>query len=126
MNGSQKVAQRYLEKVGASVKAIPLDRSTRNRIAKAFTRAGLDGNGKFRKPQEGYSRALDLLRDFDIEMDDVPSSHLFNGDSGRLSIHLAFTNLEDAFSPTPIKNAMLVITFYQRDKNNFEVLAYIS
>jgi len=115
-----------MEKIGASVKAVSLDRSTRNRIAKQFKRVGLDGNGKFRKPQDGYSRALGILSDFDIEMDDVPSSHLFNGDQGRLSIHLAFTNQEDSFSPIPIRNAMLVITFYKRMKDNFEVLAYIS
>ena len=126
MSGPKKVAQRYLEKIGASVKPVSLDRSTRNRIAKQFKRVGLDGNGGFRKPQEGYSRALDILRDYDIEMDQVPSSHLFNGDKGRVAIDIAFTNHSDLFSPTPIRNAMLVVTFYKRGKDNFEVLAYVS
>lgn len=102
-----------------------LTRATRNKIATRFGKEGLDGNGRFRKPQHGYMIAIEILREFGVEMDTVVSSHVFNGSEGGTRIHLAFTNREDPFSPTPIKNSLLILTFHDLGAS-FEVLCYMS
>ena len=95
-----------------------LDNKLRRPIANAFKAAGLDGNGRFRKAQEGYSKA--------IEMDEIVSSHHFNQDSGNFTIRLAYSNPEDSFSPIPISNSMLALSFHKMETGLFEVLAYLS
>jgi len=110
----------------AKVRGKLLDRKLKNLIAHAFKFEGLDGNKFFRKAQDGYSKALGVLQDYGIEMDEVVSSHLFNPPEGRISINLAWTNKEDMFSPESIPNSMLVVTFHQMESGKFEVIAYLS
>lgn len=122
-----RLALRYLgSRIRQAKRGVKLDQRVKTKIIRAFNKAGLDGNGRFRKPQQGYSKAVDILGDFDIEIDDIPSSHLFNRDEGSLTVHVAFTNPKDSFSPVPIDNSMLAITYYKRARDNFEVLAYMS
>ena len=103
-----------------------LDNKLRRPIAAAFKMEGLDGNGRFRKAQHGYMRAIEVLHDYGIEMDQIVSSHHFNQDSGNFTIRLAYSNPEDPFSPTSITNSMLALSFHKMETGKFEVLAYLS
>lgn len=97
----------------------------RNKIAKDFKKAGLDGNGRFRKPEEGYSKAVDIISKYGLELDGIPDSHRFRGDKGSVTVDLAWSNKEDPFSPTSI-NSMLAVSFYKLEDDKFEVLTYIT
>lgn len=107
----------------------------RNKINARFAgRAeGLDGNKSWPKAEHGYAHALDVLRDYKIELDGVVNSMSFKPLSGTVRVNLAFTNAEDPFSPTPIENTMLIVSFaprgYEgadRTETRFEVIAYLS
>jgi hypothetical protein len=99
----------------------------RTSIGRAFKQAGLDGNGRFPKPEAGFSKAVEILRDYGIELDDIPHSHLFAmRPDGQMNLRLALSNPEDPHSPTPIGNSMLVLTFHEMEEYKFEVLAYVS
>lgn len=104
-----------------------LDRSLRQKINKAMERKGLDGNGRFRKPEEGYSRAVDVMQEYGIELDEVVSSHLFSPrPSGTVKADIAFTNEADRFSPASITNSMLYLQYTEVSDDRFEVVAYLS
>jgi hypothetical protein len=107
--------------------AVKLPTSLKNKIAKDFKKAGLDGNGRFQKPQHGTAKAIEILNSHGIELDDVPSADYFrNKESGRFNWHLAFKNKEDPFSPESISNSMLSVSYYQIAPNKYEVLVYLS
>ena len=99
--------------------------SLRKEINKDLRRAGFDGRGRFRRPQEGYSKALDVLRKYGIELGNVPSSHLFKGPQGVLTVDLAFSNPEDPFSPEDIDNSLLRLDFTEVG-NGYEMIGYLS
>jgi len=104
-----------------------IDRKTREFIVTAFNRAGLDGNGRFAKPDKGYVAATNVLSDFGIEIDEVVNAHSFAPrPSGSLHIALAFTNQEDPFSPVSIPDTELIISYHELAPGRFEVLAYLS
>ncbi len=104
-----------------------LDRNLRQKINRAMEKKGLDGNGRFRKPQEGYSRAVDVMQEHGIELDEVVSSHLFSPrPSGTVKADLAFTNEADRFSPVSITNSMLYLQYTEVSDDRFEVVAYLS
>lgn len=117
-----RITDRYLAKY-ASAK---LDSSTRNKINKAFLRAGLDGNTYFIKAQHGFQKAHHVLMDFGIEPAEVGNSHVFNQKDGKITQLLAFSNPEDPFSPVDIRNSMLVVTFHEMQSGRYEVIAYLS
>jgi hypothetical protein len=118
------IADRYLSAGKGNGK---LDRGLRGQINKALIRGGLDGNGRFRKPEQGYSKALDILDTFDIELDEVVSSHLFSArPTGTVRVDLAFTNRSDLFSPVSITNSLLYLQFTELREGVFEVVAYLS
>lgn len=109
------------------IAAVKLPTTLKNKIAQDFRKAGLDGNGRFAKPQHGTARAVDILSEHGIEIDDVLSADRFRDkESGRFNLHLAFTNKEDAFSPETISNSMLSVSYYQVAPNKYEVLVYLS
>lgn len=119
-----RVALMYATKIAAGER---LDRSLRQKINKAMERKGLDGNGRFRKPEEGYSRAVDVMQEHGIELDEVVSSHLFNPrPSGTVKADIAFTNEADRFSPVSITNSMLYLQYTEVSDDRFEVVAYLS
>lgn len=105
----------------------PLDNRTKAQVNRAFTRHGLDGNTYYAKAEHGYAKAVEIMGQFGIELDGIPNSMEFTRPSGRVSVDLAWTNQADPFSPTPISNSMLVVTFHKMDKTGrFEVIAYLS
>jgi hypothetical protein len=104
-----------------------LDRSLRQKINRAMERKGLDGNGRFRKPEEGYSRAVDVMQEHGIELDEVVSSHLFSPrPSGTVTADIALTNEADRFSPVSLSNSMLYLQYTEVSDDRFEVVAYLS
>jgi hypothetical protein len=111
----------------AAAKASILDRSRKTKINRVFALEGLDGNGRFEKAERGMSKALEVLGDYGIEMDELPNSHVFTQPSGRITLDLAFTNKEDSFSPIQISNSRLVLTFHKfEETGKYEVTAYVS
>lgn len=126
MTPAAKLAARYLNAAPTQKGPQRLDPQTKARVNKALVKVGLDGNGNFVKADRGYAAAVEVLQDFDIELDDIANSFEFLKPSGRLNLHIAFTNPVDSFSPVQISNSVLVVTFHQRESGNFEVLAYLS
>ncbi len=126
VNKIEDLEKAYISLKRVRVASKRMDPKFKRAVIPLFKRAGLDGNGRFRKPQHGYSKALDILAKFEIELDDVVSSHLFNGDSGTIRADLAYSNSEDPFSPESISNSVLVISFTKMAKDSYEVLAYLS
>jgi len=121
------LADAYLASKQADMANGRLDRTTRSKINKALVRGGLDGNGRFRKPEQAYSKAIDILGDFGIELDTVVSSHLFQArPSGTLNVDVAFTNEADRFSPVSIVNSTLYLQFTELREGAFETVAYMS
>lgn len=119
------------QRLGAAAVKKPstkMDTKTKSRVAVAFQKVGLDGNKRFEKPDYGYMAAVEALRDFDIELDGIAHSHLFQQAAGQQNIQLAWTNHEDSFSPVPIPNSVLVLAWH-RDmptSGKYEVTAYLS
>jgi len=104
-----------------------LDSGTRRKANAGLIRAKLDGNGRFRKPEAAYSLALDVLRDYGIELGEMVSSHLFNPrPQGTVTVDLAFSNAEDPFSPEPITNTVLYLQYTELRDGVFEAVAYLS
>lgn len=104
-----------------------LDAGLRRKINTDLIRHGLDGNTYFRKPEDGYSRAVDVLIEHGLELDGIVSSHLFRArPSGTISADVAFTNFADRFSPIPITNSNLYLQFTELREGSFEVVAYMS
>ena len=132
-NAAQRVATRYMARIArranrlrlasASLRMTP---AVKRPATAAFKRKGLDGNGRFRKAEQGYSLAVDVLQDLGVELDEVVSSHQFRRESNEFTIRLAYTNQEDIFSPIPISNSMLVIQYTKLEDDRYEVLAYLS
>ena len=113
-----KVANRYQKS---------LDRKLKSFINRSFERIGLDGNGKFNTPQQGYSRAVDLMGEYGVELGEIPNSFDFKPrPTGVIRVDVAFTNQEDIFSPYEITNSMLVIQYTELREDVFEVIAYMS
>jgi len=107
----------------------------RKKINDAFRKAGLDGNGRFKKIDHGISKINEILADFDFELDEITSSDRFRQDKGREEFKIARKKHKDPHSPTPIKNSIVVFTWHLMSEKNvtdtvkdklFEVLAYIS
>jgi len=112
---------RFSLKTG-SARLIP---SLRQKINAELVREGFGGRGRWRKPDRGYAKALEVLSKFDIELDEVVSPHLFRGPQGRVIVDLAFSNPEDPFSPESISNSVLRLDFTDVG-NGYEIIGYLS
>ncbi len=95
-------------------------------INAALVTAGLDGNGRFRKPSDALAAALNVIGSNGLEQDEVIHADRLRPDSGRITIDLAFTNQNDSFSPIPISNSMLVLSWHKLESGAFEGVAYLS
>ena len=104
-----------------------LSQKLREKINAQMRKKGLDGNGRYRKPEIGYMRAVEIMQDNGIELDEVVSSFQFTDrPRGTVKAMIAFSNDRDVFSPVPISNSMLFLQFYELRKDTFEVVAYLS
>lgn len=102
-----------------------LDNGTKSKINADLRKAGLDGNGRFRKIGEAISKALTVLSRYGIEQDDYLNAHNFPEAKGSYNIGLAFSNKEDPFSPTSIANTGLYLAWEDLGRN-VEVVGYLS
>lgn len=123
-----RVAVRWMQANGRISPKIKREFATRAK------RLGLDGNGRFRSIGQAMNAIHKALNDdYDLggvtvsmELDDVPSADLFMGQQGTRQLHLAYRT-EDPFSPRPIVNSLLVVSWhYFEERDNYEVLAYLS
>ena len=115
-----RVSSRYAASQGR------LDQRTRSIINGQLDRRGLGGNARFRRAEDGYVLALDILGQEGIELDEVVNSHLFRLDAGTLNIDLAFSNSDDPFSPLSISNSMLHLSYTKLGNDKYEVLTYLT
>jgi len=107
----------------------------KKKINEAFRKAGLDGNGRFKKIDHGISKINEILADSDFELDEITSSDRFREDKGRQEFKIARKKHKDPHSPTPIKNSIVAFSWHLmsekkvtdvvKDKT-FEILAYVS
>ncbi len=123
---ASRVASRVASRYRKQAESKRLDQGVRREINGLLIRAGLDGNGRFRSAQQGYSRAVGVLQDEGIELDEVVSSHLFNQPSGTIRADIAFTNYADLFSPVSISNSILYLQYTELRDGVYEVVAYLS
>jgi len=121
-----RMASRVASRYNKQAESKRLDQGARRQINSLLIRAGLDGNGRFRSAQQGYARAVDVLHDVGIELDEVVSSHLFNQPSGTIRADIAFTNYTDRFSPISIDNSVLYLQYTELRDGVYEVVAYLS
>lgn len=107
----------------------------RKKINDAFNKAGLDGNGRFKKIDHGISKINEILADNGFELDEVTSSDRFREDKGRQEFHIARKNPKDAYSPIEIKNSIISFSWHLMHEKKitdtvkektFEILAYVS
>jgi hypothetical protein len=130
----KEVVERVEDKIGninVNASAVTADAklatSLKSKINKDLIKAGLDGNGRFRKVGEAINVASGVLQKHGLEEDDVFSADRFRGDSGTANFHMAFTNTEDPFSPEPITNSMLAVQWhFFAETSRYEVLMYMS
>lgn len=89
--------------------------------------AGMDGNGRFKSPNEALTEAGKILNSAGLEWDEVINSYpLRHAPKGNMNVTLAITNKDDPFSPVSIQNSMLAFQWYQLDGGMYEVVAYLS
>lgn len=103
-----------------------LDSGTRRESNALLRKAGLDGNGRFRKVGEALTVAFDTLARVGIEPDETLNAHKFSGESGFRTIDLAFSNPEDSFNPESITNSTLAFSWTELRDGVFEAVAYLS
>ena len=121
------VVARYL--VANPVKlanSVKLDNATRQRINMALMKKGLDGNLAFQRIGQALNVIAEVLGDAGLEQDEVFSADRFRNDDGRANFNIALSNPIDPFSPTPVNNSALAITWHKYESGRYEVLAYLS
>jgi len=84
----------------------------RKKINEEFKKAGLDGNGRFKKIDQGISKINEILADNGLELDEVTSSDKFREDKGRIELHIARKKHKDPYSPVEIKNSLIAFSWH--------------
>jgi hypothetical protein len=103
-----------------------LDSSTRKRVNKDLTRSGLDGNGSFRSTGDALNRISQVLNQHGMEAAEAFTAYELGKTEGNYRFAVAFSDPDNAFNPTPISNSLLVMSWYERESGNYEVVAYLS
>lgn len=103
-----------------------LDSGTRQKANAALGKAGLDGNGRFRRIGEALNTIAKVLERFGLQQDDVFDANLFRGPKGNRTFAIAFANPDDPFSPETVDNSMLVVQWFEHRPGVLEVLSYLS
>jgi len=98
----------------------------RRSINAELAKAGMDGNGRFDRVGNALASIAGILDKYQLEWDTTLSSHLFMGNEGRRRLAIAYTNLADLHSPTPISNSLVAITWHLLESEKYEIVAYLS
>lgn len=104
-------------------KSSRLDSATKRKINAALAKGITSGSPYAQSFGQGLNAAFDVLKQYGIEPGHTVSPP--HGNSGRVTVDLAFTNTEDGFSPTDITNSVLVLTFHNMN-TGVEIIAYVS
>lgn len=105
---------------------VRLDNTSRQKVNADLMKNGLDGNLAFQRIGQALNVIAEVLQDAGLEQAEVFSASRFMGDDGRANFDIALSNPTDPFSPTPVANSMLAITWHKHDSGRYEVLAYLS
>ena len=122
---ASRVASRHRKKALASER---LDRGLREKINARMRRLGLDGNGRFRKPDRGFAAAVDAMQEHGVTLDGVVNAFEFSArPSGTVRADIAFIDDSQPFAPgIPISNSILYLQYTEVSEGRFEVVAYLS
>lgn len=104
----------------------PLSESERQLINGLLRQAGFDGNGRFDSIGQAINRLSGILESRRVEVADDFAADIFKFTSPPHNFDLAFSNPEDPFSPIPITNSMLSVSWYQTETGMWEILAYLT
>ena len=106
--------------------AAVLPQGQKQKVNMALMRKGMDGNKPWPRLGQALSEIGAILAANGISHDTM-SSNYFRGKDGTARLDIDFINEADPFSPTPITNSMLVVTYHQfEETDRWEVVAYLS
>lgn len=111
--------------------SVTLPANTRSKVNRTLIKAGLDGNGRFESIGSLLGIISGCLELHGIQVSDVFSADRFRETSKHQTFHLEFSNPQDPFSPIPINNSLLSLS-YNIDKNAYrggktvDAVAYLS
>jgi hypothetical protein len=103
-----------------------LDRGTQQKVNKDLIKAGLDGNGRFKRIGEALNAIAKVLDKHGLQQDDVFSADLFRDNKGQRTFAIAYSNPDDPFSPETVDNSLLVVQWYELQPGMLEVVSYLS
>ena len=106
--------------------AATLPSALKQKVNQALVRAGMDGNRPWPRLGQALNEIGDVLAKNGLGHDTM-SADRFRGTDGSARLDIEFTNEADPFSPTPITNSILVVTYHQfEETGRWEVIAYLS
>ena len=76
------------------------------------------------KSEKGTRAVITLVAD--LEEDGVFDGFFYNQKKGDQKMPIAFSNRQDPFSPTPIKNSLLWIQWFELAPGRFEYLVWLT
>ena len=103
-----------------------MDPVRREQANQVMIEAGLDGNGRFHRVGEAINLMWASLEPQGMEIVDVPSAHLFMGQSGTRQLRVGWKDELDPFMEHRIEDSVLHISWYKLDSGRYEVIAYLS
>lgn len=120
----KRVASDFARKAASS----RIDNSLKSKINARMRRLGLDGNGRFRKPDRGFAAAVDAMQEHGVTLDSVVNAFEFTArPSGTVRSDIAFIDDSQPFAPgIAISNSILYLQYTEVSDDRFEVVAYLS
>jgi len=106
--------------------SVRLDKRVQQRVNATLMQKGLNGNFAFQSVGQALNVIAEVLDGAGLQQAEVFSADRFRGEDGRANFDIALSNPTDSFSPTPINNSMLAITWHERESGRYEVIAYLS
>jgi hypothetical protein len=105
-----------------------IDNDLKRKINARMRRLGLDGNGRFRKPDRGFAAAVDAMQKNGVTLDSVVSAFEFSArPSGTVRADIAFIDESQPYAPgITISNSILYLQYTEVSDDRFEVVAYLS
>lgn len=103
-----------------------LDRALKSAVNSDLLQSGFDGTFMWPRLGQALNEIGEVLAKNGISHDTM-SADRFRGNDGQATLDIEFTNEADPFSPTPITNSMLVVTYHEfKETGRWEVVAYLS